>query len=113
MGLELNKLSSPFIMVIILKIILLVFSILNLLDGILTLIGLNHNVIEEYNPVMKILYDFHPLLFLTVKLILSAFLILLSYFIPEKSFVKIITICATVIYLIVCLLHLVWIFILF
>ncbi|WP_396106029.1 DUF5658 family protein [Cytobacillus firmus] len=49
-------------MVIILKRILLVLSILNLLDGILTLIGLNHNVIEEYNPVMKILYDFNPLI---------------------------------------------------
>jgi Domain of unknown function (DUF5658) len=92
------------------KKLLYYLALLNLLDGFLTALGLHFNVIEESNPLMRNLYDLHPFLFLSLKIILSCLLILLSIFISAESKVKLLAAGASIMYSIVCLLHSVWLF---
>lgn len=60
------------------KKILLYLAFINFLDGLLTFFGMRLSLIEEVNPIMDFLYTIEPLLFLSVKAVLSGFLILLS-----------------------------------
>ncbi|MGN7177765.1 DUF5658 family protein [Cytobacillus sp. SAFR-174] len=92
------------------KKLLYYLAILNLLDGFLTALGLHFNVIEESNPLMGNLYDLHPFLFLSLKIILSCLLIILSIVISAESKVKLLAAGASIMYSIVCLLHAVWLF---
>ncbi|MGM0778453.1 MAG: DUF5658 family protein [Bacillota bacterium] len=60
------------------KKILQYLAFINFLDGLLTFFGIRLSLIEEVNPIMDFLYTIGPLLFLSVKAVLSGFLILLS-----------------------------------
>ncbi|MGD7046036.1 DUF5658 family protein [Jeotgalibacillus proteolyticus] len=86
-------------------------SILNLLDGVITHIGLSYSFIEEANPFMRMVYDMHPFLFLTIKLVLSLALILfISYDrILQKPWFKIGISAAALLYTGVFFLHMSWV----
>ncbi|UOE56409.1 DUF5658 family protein [Bacillus sp. CMF12] len=60
------------------KKILQYLAFINLLDGLLMFFGLSLSLIEELNPIMNFFYNIEPLLFQSVKAVLSCFLILLS-----------------------------------
>jgi Domain of unknown function (DUF5658) len=84
-------------------------TLINFLDGLFTAIGIYFNFIEERNPLMRYLYDLHPFLFLSLKIVLSGLLIVLSVFISAESKVKILAAGAAILYSIVCFLHSIWI----
>jgi len=94
------------------KYIFLYLSILNLVDGIVTFIGLEFALIEEGNPLMAQLYGESPILFLALKVFLSAFLygFVLIKQLPTTSWIKGLTVFASVSYTFVCLMHGLWIF---
>lgn len=95
-----------------LKVLFIFLASANILDAILTYIGINLSVIQEGNPVMAFVYSIEPLLFLVIKIILSAILIgmILFKLVPSHVFVKGITIAATIGYSFVILLHGNWLF---
>lgn len=86
-------------------------SILNLLDGFVTFIGLKLLLITELNPMMDKLYEIHPVLFMTVKIILSVLLYLFIFIkqIPKSSIVTSIASIALLLYTIVFGLHCYWV----
>lgn len=63
----------------------MVFLILSLLDGALTIWGLGLSAIVEINPVMKWLVERSPILFMAVKLLLPVILGCVLWKIPERS----------------------------
>ncbi|WP_409252223.1 DUF5658 family protein [Bacillus sp. SCS-153A] len=86
-------------------------AVLNIIDGIITLVGLKGNFIEEANPLMAALYQAHPILFILVKLSFSA---LLYAFIrnenfPSKKWLLSLTYTAITLYTFTILLHGTWI----
>ncbi|MGN4125699.1 DUF5658 family protein [Lysinibacillus sphaericus] len=63
----------------------LVIAILNIFDGFATHYGLTLNIIEELNPIMKLLWFTSPTLFLLVKIMLSYVISCLSYLVDRRS----------------------------
>ena len=63
----------------------LFIAFLNAFDGFITHYGLITEKIEEFNPVMKSLWEMSPALFLSVKFCLSLLLLIVSYTIYQKS----------------------------
>ncbi|MDO0821960.1 DUF5658 family protein [Desulfosporosinus nitroreducens] len=63
----------------------IVFLILSLLDGALTLWGLGQSAIEEVNPVMRWLIEENPIVFMTVKLSLPFMLGFVLWEIRDRS----------------------------
>lgn len=53
---------------------LILLAGLNAFDGVVTFLGLRIGAIDEQNPLMDALYQFHPLCFLVAKLIGSLIL---------------------------------------
>ena len=94
------------------KFIFLYLSIMNLVDGIVTFIGLEFGFIEEGNPLMDQLYSESPFMFLAIKVLLSILLygFVLIKQLPTTSWVKGLTIFASVSYTFVCMMHGFWIF---
>lgn len=88
-----------------------ILSILNLLDGFITFLGLKLSFITELNPIMYKIYEINPSLFLFTKIMFSVALYLFIIFkkVPKTSLVGIITIAALVPYTIVFGLHCLWI----
>lgn len=86
-------------------------AFLNVFDGVVTYIGLESDIIEESNPLMNHLYETGPLLFLVIKLSLSGFLYLILFMdkLPVRKSIHILAAIASVIYMVVCLFHIVWI----
>lgn len=93
------------------KVVFLYLALLNLFDGVATMIGLHFFYIEESNPLMNILYEIHPLLFLLLKILLSSLLFILLIFdvYPNKGFIKNLAIAASILYTIVVIFHGFWI----
>jgi len=58
-----------------------VFLILSLMDGALTIWWLGQGAIEEVNPVMRWLIEENPIVFMAVKLLLP---VMLGYVLWEK-----------------------------
>lgn len=93
----------------------LFIATLNIFDGIATHFGLLFNKIEEFNPIMNILWASSPILFLAVKITLSFFIYLLTYLVCLKSseqFQMLFNYCLKglfVIYLAIFGLHMYWI----
>lgn len=89
-------------------------AFLNLFDGIATHYGINHNIIEELNPLMNFLMVISPLLFLCIKVLLSIMLLCLSYWVYQKSKTTFQTLYlyslvgVSVMYTAICCMHLVW-----
>lgn len=93
----------------------IILSILNFFDGIATYIGIHHQFIEEYNPIMASLIDWNPLLFLLIKFSLSFLLILLSKYMKgiqiSKGLQGLLTI-ALGLYTVVAVVHITWLLVL-
>ncbi|WP_430538257.1 DUF5658 family protein [Cytobacillus oceanisediminis] len=89
------------------KKILQYLAFINLLDGLLTFFGLSLSLIEELNPIMNFFYNIEPLLFQSVKAVLSCFLILLSTSInfPPQTKVKVLAKGAAYLYSLIIVLH--------
>ncbi|WP_407691416.1 DUF5658 family protein [Robertmurraya mangrovi] len=93
----------------------LYLGILNLFDAFATFYGLSINEISELNPVMSILYERNPFIFLGTKVGLS--IVLFSLTGVKKGFnsltLRTLTIFSTILYSCVCFIHLVWVIRLF
>ncbi|WP_339146836.1 MULTISPECIES: DUF5658 family protein [unclassified Sutcliffiella] len=92
--------------------LLIVLLLLNIFDGAATYYGLQFQMIEEVNPLMKALYETSPFLFLSFKLGVS---FLLFFFIKRnlklKSIIlKVVSATAVCGYSMVTILHVYWIF---
>ncbi len=88
-----------------------VFFALSTLDAVLTLWGLNLNVIREANPVMRVLITKHPQLFLILKLLTPVALGLYCWWnrYSDRRLVTYALGIAVGIYVVVSLFHLYWI----
>lgn len=86
-------------------------SLLNLIDGVITFLGLEFSVIGEMNPIMDQLYQLHPLLFITAKITLSLFLYLFIFFkqVPNSQAAKGVTYLASGLYTVIFFLHSFWV----
>lgn len=87
-------------------------SIMNLFDASATFLGVHYGWIEEYNPLMIILVNEKPWLFLLIKGSLSLILILISYYWKGMSvslFIKILTSFSILLYTAVSIAHFIWI----
>ncbi|MDL4841810.1 DUF5658 family protein [Aquibacillus rhizosphaerae] len=87
-------------------------AILNLMDGIFTFYGLKYSYVSELNPLMGNLYQLSPKLFITVKILLSMFLVMLVIWarIPNTKLIKGLVLSASVLYTITFVLHGLWLF---
>ncbi|MGM0843549.1 MAG: DUF5658 family protein [Bacillota bacterium] len=94
------------------KFALHLLAALNTLDAIATVVGIKNAFIKEANPIMDSLYSSHPILFIAVKLSLSAIVYILIFYkkIPEKKWFTSITYTAVIIYSLTFLLHGIWIY---
>jgi Domain of unknown function (DUF5658) len=86
-------------------------AFLNLMDGIISFIGINGSFMVEANPLMNKMYTTSPILFLGIKLLLSFFLVLIVVYdrIPRLKWVTSMAYIVSVIYLFVFCLHGIWI----
>jgi hypothetical protein len=92
-------------------VLVIYLAIINVFDGIATFYGLTNGLIEESNPLMAMVYENHPLLFLAVKIVLSLLLIgILTIVRTSHSFLlnKLI-LCSAILYTLVCFKHYYWI----
>lgn len=89
--------------------------ILNLIDGILSYIGLMLDLIEEVNMIMNWLYDQNPIYFLILKILLSLLLYMLVIFkkIPVNKWVHKLMVFGAIEYTIILLFHGLWLYIVF
>ena len=62
-------------------------AMLNIVDGFATHYGLANGVIEELNPIMDFIWLKSPLLFLSIKTVLSLVLIVISNVVYRTSHV--------------------------
>ena len=86
-------------------------ALLNFIDGILTYIGLEFNLIEEADVLMRIIYEAKPSFFLIIKTILSIVLVTLCYYqkIPNNIGMKTTSFIGASIYTYVMFIHAYWI----
>lgn len=85
----------------------------NLLDAILTNIGIHYSFIAESNPLMKYVYEQSILLFYAIKIVLPLLLILLvtSKFVSKNEKVlNVLLTSAVIVYISILSLHGIWIF---
>lgn len=92
------------------KIIWLYLIVLNIIDGILTYIGISLNYIEEANPLMSIVYEQDPFYFLMLKFILSGLLLLLFFSdVPRKQYLFVTSFIGACLYSFVICKHSIWV----
>ncbi|WP_421382019.1 DUF5658 family protein [Bacillus salacetis] len=86
-------------------------AVLNIIDGIITMLGLEAGFIEEANPLMAVLYKTHPFLFMGIKLSFSAFIYVFIYYdnFPAKKWLTSLTYTAVSLYTFIIILHTTWI----
>jgi hypothetical protein len=94
------------------KLVFHYLSLLNIVDGVLTYIGLSQSLIQEANPIMNILYTIDPFLFLGVKLSFSFILYTFIFYdkIPTKQWFKSLTSIAVFVYTCIFFLHGIWLY---
>jgi hypothetical protein len=98
------------IMQISLRMILNAVGFLSLIDLILTALGLKIGIIDEGNPFMKNMLEISPVLFVTLKIALTLFfLIIISKYGPNYEWTKPAVSFVLVAYLGVMILHMTWI----
>lgn len=93
------------------KFIFFFLATLNLGDAFLTYFGINTGNITEENPIMSTVYEINPILFLSIKLILSLCLISLVFLMrfPVGKTTRSLCYIATFFYIFVFILHGYWI----
>jgi hypothetical protein len=86
-------------------------ALLNFLDLCLTSLALGFQITSEQNPLMRILWEAHPVYFVFVKLSLSILLIWIAHRLPKETFRKwrLLYASTIVLYTSVLGLHLVWV----
>ncbi|WP_075982021.1 DUF5658 family protein [Bacillus massilinigeriensis] len=91
--------------------ILLYVGFLNIFDSLATYLGLLKSLIEEENPLMNHLFQIHPILFLTIKMVLSLSLFLLISYknLPQTNLLHLLSWISAFLYTIVFVTHLLWI----
>ncbi|KAA0548403.1 hypothetical protein FZW96_07455 [Bacillus sp. BGMRC 2118] len=92
------------------KIIFHYLALLNLIDGIVSYVGLHLEEMEEANVLMLFLYEMSPLAFLGVKLLfsLALYCFILLNVIPPTKIIKGLTSVAATLYTYVMFLHIFW-----
>ena len=60
-------------------------AVFNIFDAWITNYGMMNHFIEELNPLMNMIIQNSPFLFLFVKFLLSLFVVLISYSVYKKS----------------------------
>lgn len=96
---------------------LVLIALWNLIDGVLTAIGLHNEYIEEDNPLMALLWETSPALFISFKLLCSfmALAIARTFYkrkIKGSLILKVCVIFAFLSYFCIMILHIIWISIL-
>ncbi|QTM98310.1 hypothetical protein ERJ70_02655 [Sediminibacillus dalangtanensis] len=88
----------------------LYLALLNLLDGVITFLGIKYEYISEANPLMNSLYQSGPFLFLLIKLLLSAMLIgfCVIHKLPRSLVARLLACTAAFLYSVICLMHGFW-----
>lgn len=88
-----------------------VFLSLSISDGLLTLWGLKLNVIEEVNPIMKLIISKSPTEFMAIKLLLPILVGVFCWMVKDKARKLVIFILGFVIsiYTLLIMLHVYWI----
>ncbi|PLR68108.1 MULTISPECIES: DUF5658 family protein [Bacillaceae] len=88
----------------------ILLAVVNVFDAFLTVAGLQLHVISEANPIMKWLYEVHPLIFIGFKLSFSLFLYMFIQFkcLPATNAVKFVSYIALIAYAIVLFMHAIW-----
>lgn len=86
------------------------FSLLNLIDAVLTVAGIESSLITEANPLMEMIYSFGLGVFIALKVLLSVALVLLTLYkkVPKSKLVKGLTLFAAASYTAVIGLHSFW-----
>ncbi|TYS17860.1 hypothetical protein FZC78_08420 [Rossellomorea vietnamensis] len=94
------------------KLALHILAALNLFDAIITAVGIKNDLIKEANPLMDSLYSTHPILFVSVKIILSMFIYALIIYdkVPAKKWFAPIAYTAIALYSFTFVLHGFWIY---
>lgn len=87
--------------------------ILSILDSIITDYGIKNMLIEEANPIMKLIHEKSVLSFYFVKIILPSLLIFILLKLKPTKTLKIFMGIALIIYVIVFLIHILWLFLAF
>lgn len=102
-----NLISGDFSLYMILSYV----AILNIIDSFATYIGVTKKLIEEANPIMNQLFSIHPLLFVTIKILLSIalFLLLLYRYFPKTIIFHFLAYLSATLYTFVFFCHLIWI----
>ncbi|MDQ6595991.1 hypothetical protein E2K98_17285 [Bacillus salipaludis] len=83
--------------------------IAGLIDAVLTHIGIAFGIVEEGNPMMKLIIEKSWVFFYLVKIILPLVLIGLFYLRPLKGKIRTLLTAAGILYFSVLAYHLVWI----
>jgi hypothetical protein len=85
-------------------------SLLNLADAFLTVAGVENSLITEANPLMERLYSLDQGVFIMLKILLSATLLLFIFYkrVPKSNLIKALTLFAAACYTIVFCLHGFW-----
>ncbi|MCU9612791.1 DUF5658 family protein [Caldibacillus lycopersici] len=85
-------------------------AIVNLLDGVITYFGLKNGYIKEANPIMAFLYQVHPSVFISMKLILSVLIytMILIHHIPVSKISFTVSTIVSIMYTVILFLHSVW-----
>ncbi|TYR75249.1 hypothetical protein FZC79_10820 [Rossellomorea vietnamensis] len=94
------------------KVALHILAALNIIDAIVTAIGIENAYIQEANPLMDLLYTTHPVFFIALKILLSLMVYTLIFFdkIPSKKWFSSITYTAVTLYSLIFLLHGTWVY---
>lgn len=94
------------------KRLFIILAILNAFDGLATAYGLHLDLVEEQNPVALYLWEKHPIVFIGSKLLLSMILLYFPFFtnqaIWEKKFWTATLVVLTTVYVLVDVIHVVW-----
>ncbi|MBB6454738.1 glucan phosphoethanolaminetransferase (alkaline phosphatase superfamily) [Salirhabdus euzebyi] len=88
-----------------------IIALLNVVDMGLTAIALSFHITTEQNPIMRFLWEAHPVYFIFVKLALSILLIIIAIHFPKERYKKwrILLQSTILIYVGVLGMHFVWI----
>lgn len=91
---------------------LIILYILNLLDLVISCIGLKLGCIEEANPFMSALYDLNPYIFglwkIAIPIILTVIISKLMRFCTETIIIKVLILSVVCIYVVVLFIHVRW-----
>ncbi|QTD41475.1 DUF5658 family protein [Sporosarcina sp. Te-1] len=82
---------------------------LSMMDAIFTDLGLRQGLIEEFNPIMRTIYEMNIALFYFVKFILPLSLLFLVTKMTHLFYLRIMLLTALLLYVIIIAYHICWI----